>query len=115
MINNERALNDSRSYLTDYNRRDTLRDVERVFRELDGQGPCPETMSIANLVTAATHCPTPHVIHGAYFRVRIFGNGNLHLQSEERRVGKGGVRTVRSRWWPNASKKKKYLQEHKMA
>src|SRR3546814_6190245 len=55
----ERALNDSRSYWTDYNRRDTLRDVERVFRALDGQGPCPETMSIANLVTAATHCPTP--------------------------------------------------------
>src|SRR3546814_377432 len=75
----ERALNDSRSYWTDYNRRDTLRDVERVFRELDGQGPCPETMSIANLVTAATHCPTPHVIHGDYLRVRIFGNGNLHL------------------------------------
>src|SRR3546814_5222722 len=31
----ERALNDSRSYWTDYNRRDTLRDVERVFRELE--------------------------------------------------------------------------------
>src|SRR3546814_7969254 len=48
------------------------------------RSPCPETMSIANLVTAATHCPTPHVIHGDYFRVRIFGNGNLHLWFERK-------------------------------
>src|SRR3546814_7678385 len=41
-------------------------------------------MSIANLVTAATHCPTPHVIHGDYFRVRIFWNGNLHLWFERK-------------------------------
>src|SRR3546814_14510544 len=103
-------------------------------------------MSIANLVTSATHFPTPHVIHGDYFHVRIFGNGNLHLwferkdllvevnkllaeyygevigdgydtteaaetpdyhmtpaknfRSEERRVGKEGVSTCRSRWSP---------------
>src|SRR3546814_12547204 len=38
----ERALNDSRSYWTDYNRRDTLRDVERVFRELVGPGRSEE-------------------------------------------------------------------------
>src|SRR3546814_6933389 len=41
-------------------------------------------MSIANLVTSATHFPTPHVIHGDYFHVRIFGNGNLHLWFERK-------------------------------
>ncbi|MFD1960616.1 DUF4942 domain-containing protein [Novosphingobium panipatense] len=38
----ERALSDSGRWWSDYNRRDTLRDVERVFRELDGLGPAPK-------------------------------------------------------------------------
>lgn len=80
----ERALSDSRSYWSDYNRRDTLRDVERVFRELDGLPACSERESIAHQVTAAAHEPTPHVLDGAYFRIRIFGNGNLHLWFERK-------------------------------
>src|SRR3546814_8048450 len=78
----ERALNDSRSYWTDYNRRDTLRDVESVFRELDGQGHCPETKSIDHLVTAHTHSPTPHHIQRHSFPLLIFRHRNLHLWFE---------------------------------
>jgi hypothetical protein len=36
-----------------YERRDTLRDVERVFLELDGKPPVSESQSIAGLVTDA--------------------------------------------------------------
>lgn len=79
----ERALSDSGRWWNDYNRRDTLRDVERVFRELDGKGPCPESMSIIEQVTARRD-ETPFVIHGDYFRVRVFGNGNLHLWFERK-------------------------------
>lgn len=79
----ERALGETLSWWSDYNRRDTLRDVERVFRELDGLGPCPESESIASLVTGHRGA-TPCVIHGAYFRVRVFGNGNLHLWFERK-------------------------------
>ncbi|MBK9003567.1 MAG: DUF4942 domain-containing protein [Sphingomonadales bacterium] len=60
-----------------------MRDVERVFRELDGQGPCPESMSIIEQVTSGRDY-TPFVIHGEYFRVRVFGNGNLHLWFERK-------------------------------
>ena len=79
----ERALSDDLSWWSDYNRRDTLRDVERVFRELDGLGPCSEAQSIANLVTGHRG-DTPFVVHGDYFRVRVFGNGNLHLWFERK-------------------------------
>lgn len=79
----ERALSESRSYWTDYNRRDTLRDVERVFRELDELGPVPESASIARRITD-TREATPFVIEGDYFRVRVFGNGNLHLWFERK-------------------------------
>lgn len=79
----ERALSDSLSWWSDYNRRDTLRDVERVFRELDGLGPCPESQSIASLVVGH-HGKTPCVIKGDYFRVRVFANGNLHLWFERK-------------------------------
>lgn len=79
----ERALGDSGRWWSNYNRRDTLRDVERVFRELDGLGPCPESMSITEQVTSRPD-HTPFVIHGDYFRVRVFGNGNLHLWFERK-------------------------------
>lgn len=79
----ERALSDSLTWWSDYNRRDTLRDVERVFRELDGLGPCPESQSITSRVTGLRG-QTPCVIHGDYFRVRVFGNGNLHLWFERK-------------------------------
>jgi predicted RNA methylase len=79
----ERALSEGRSYWTDYNRRDTLRDVERVFRELDGLAPLSEGESIARRVTD-TQEPTPFVLHGDYFRIRVFGNGNLHIWFERK-------------------------------
>jgi protein-L-isoaspartate O-methyltransferase len=79
-----RALSEGRSYWQDYNRRDTLRDVERIFRELDGKGPCSESESIANRVTDSRGEPTPYVLHGDYFRIRIFGNGNLHIWFERK-------------------------------
>ncbi|MCW2406930.1 hypothetical protein M2336_003614 [Sphingobium sp. B1D7B] len=79
----ERALSDSLNWWDSYNRRDTLRDVERVFRELDGLGPCPEHQSIISRVTGL-HGQTPCVIKGEYFRVRVFGNGNLHLWFERK-------------------------------
>lgn len=80
----ERALSDYGSW-SNYNRRDTLRDVERVFRELDEAGPCSEAESIASRITdARRNKPTPYVIEGDYFRVRIFGNGNLHIWFERK-------------------------------
>ncbi|MCW2339120.1 putative RNA methylase [Sphingobium sp. B2D3A] len=79
----ERALSESLHWWSVYNRRDTLRDVERVFRELDGLGPCPEHQSITNQVTGLGG-QTPCVIKGDYFRVRVFGNGNLHLWFERK-------------------------------
>jgi hypothetical protein len=48
----DRPISDYGSW-SSYQRRDTLRDVERVFRELDGQGACPEAQSIVSLVTSA--------------------------------------------------------------
>ncbi|NMN07523.1 MULTISPECIES: DUF4942 domain-containing protein [unclassified Novosphingobium] len=79
----ERALNDGLTWWSAYNRRDTLRDVERVFRELDGLGPCPEHQSIISQVTGLRG-QAPCVIKGDYFRVRVFGNGNLHLWFERK-------------------------------
>lgn len=78
-----RALSEGLSYWVDYNRRDTLRDVERVFRELDGLGPCPEAHSIAKQVLDHRG-DTPKLVQGQYFRVRVFGNGNIHLWFERK-------------------------------
>lgn len=80
----DRAISDYGS-CSSYQRRDTLRDVERVFRELDGQGACPEAQSIVSLVTSAHRDRTlPYVIQGDYFRVRVFNNGNLHIWFERK-------------------------------
>src|SRR3546814_18875847 len=85
-----------------YERRDTLRDVERVFLELDEKPPVSEGNSIASQVadSARVRGSLPTVIEGDYFRVRVFKNGNLHIRSEERRVGKECVSTCSSRWSP---------------
>lgn len=80
----DRALSDYGSW-SSYQRRDTLRDVERVFRELDGQGACSEASSIVSQITDAKRGrPLPYVIAGDYFRVRVFNNGNLHIWFERK-------------------------------
>src|SRR3546814_497498 len=67
-----------------YERRDTLRDVERVFLELDEKPPVSEGHSIASQVadSARVRGSLPTVIEGDYFRVRVFKNGNLHIWFE---------------------------------
>lgn len=81
-----------------YNRRDTLHDVERIFRELDGKPPFDNNVYASNerkrhgapdmrswgVVRRLSHAlisriPTPFVLETEYFRLRVFGNGNLHL------------------------------------
>ena len=79
----DRALNEWGSW-DRYERRDTLRDVERVFLELDEKPPVSEGHSIASQVADAARVrgSLPTVIEGDYFRVRIFKNGNLHIWFE---------------------------------
>ena len=81
----ERALNDWGSW-DRYERRDVLRDVERVFLELDEKPPVSEAMGIAGLVSDAgrRRDNLPDVVHGDYFRVRVFKNGNLHIWFERK-------------------------------
>lgn len=80
----ERALSEYGSW-HNYDRRDTLHDIERVFRELDGKGPLPSESGIAARISDARRSQsTPYVIEGDYFRVRVFGNGNLHLWFERK-------------------------------
>ncbi|WP_206245860.1 DUF4942 domain-containing protein [Novosphingobium terrae] len=78
------SLEEGGSSWKHYERRDTLRDVERVFRELEGKEPLSEAISISSLVTRASKMPRPHVIEGEYFRIRLFSNGNLHLWFERK-------------------------------
>tara|TARA_R110000868_G_scaffold362700_1_gene624947 strand:+ start:1292 stop:2425 length:1134 start_codon:yes stop_codon:yes gene_type:complete len=79
----DRALNEWGSW-DRYERRDTLRDVERVFLELDEKPPVSEGHSIASQVadSARVRGSLPTVIEGDYFRVRVFKNGNLHIWFE---------------------------------
>ena len=79
----DRALNEWGSW-DRYERRDTLRDVERVFLELDEKPPVSEGQSIASQVADAARVrgSLPTVIEGDYFRVRVFKNGNLHIWFE---------------------------------
>lgn len=69
-----------------YERRDTLRDVERIFLELDGQPPhgYDHAGAIHNQIykereTARRLGDFPAMVEGEFFRVRAFKNGNLHL------------------------------------
>lgn len=70
-----------------FNRRDTLHDVERIFRELDGVGPIGVNQAggIVHQVEQAKRAGgLPKLVQGDYFRVRVFGNGNLHLWFERK-------------------------------
>jgi protein-L-isoaspartate O-methyltransferase len=84
----ERAMNaDSWGGWSNYNRRDTLHDVERIFRELDGVGPIGmnERLGIVYHVEQAKKAGgLPTLVEGDYFRVRVFQNGNLHLWFERK-------------------------------
>jgi hypothetical protein len=74
----ERALNEWGSW-NRYDRRDTLADVERIFAELED---VPGSSVIDEIANMPRHTPTPYVVQGRWFRVRVFGNGNLHLWFE---------------------------------
>lgn len=88
-----------------YNKRDTLQDVERIFYELEGEEQPAVTDELSRelnkqeregvkygrladlpITRAAAHAwrteSLPHVIKGRFFRVRIFNNGNLHIWFE---------------------------------
>lgn len=81
----ESALSDGGSYWSRYERRDALHDVERVFLEMDGKPPVNWDGGIAGRITSERRGrATPFVIEGDYFRVRVFGNGNLHLWFERK-------------------------------
>lgn len=70
-----------------YNRRDTLHDVERILRELDGRGPIGIDHG-DGIVRQVEHAKRagglPKLVKGDYFRVRVFQNGNLHLWFERK-------------------------------
>lgn len=59
---------------------ETLRDVERAFAELDGQRQPERAAGIVGLIDGVRSSePRPVVVESAYFRVRIFKNGNIHI------------------------------------
>lgn len=75
----ENALSEYGSW-NSYNREETLFDIERIFRELEELPPLTRQASITSEVTRLWRIQaTPFVIEGDYFRIRVFGNGNLHL------------------------------------
>ncbi|BCA57704.1 DUF4942 domain-containing protein [Sphingomonas sp. HMP6] len=84
----ERAMNaDSWGGWSDCNRRDTLHDVERIFRELDGAGTIAmggKGGIVAEVEAAKRAGGLPSLVQGDYFRVRVFQNGNLHLWFERK-------------------------------
>jgi protein-L-isoaspartate O-methyltransferase len=96
----ERAFDVDSSWWNHQNRRDTLQDVERIFRELDGKDPIAmqtgiktsrngepieEAVGIVGKVVQARQAKAfPMLVQGEYFRVRVFQNGNLHLWFERK-------------------------------
>lgn len=71
---------DSHGFRYNSRQQDTLLDVERVFLVLDNK----KVAAYGGIVhqcrqEAGWGSPRPIVIEGAYFRIRIFGNGNAHL------------------------------------
>jgi hypothetical protein len=86
----DRAFSGDSSWWVSDNRRDTLHDVERIFRELDGKEPIQLQYGIGKgesedegIVGRVVHARQgrdfPMVVENDYFRVRVFQNGNLHL------------------------------------
>jgi len=97
----DRAFGIDSSWWVSDNRRDTLHDVERIFRELDGKGPIPMSYGISHrrgepvppeevegivgkVVQARQDRVFPMLVRNEYFRVRVFQNGNLHLWFERK-------------------------------
>lgn len=80
----ERALNEWGSW-NNYDRRDTLTDIERTFAELEGQPPIGAAGSIEDMASHAMKSKDlPCVVQGRYFRARVFKNGNIHLWFERK-------------------------------
>lgn len=99
-----RAFSVDSSWWVNDNWRDTLHDVERIFRELDGKppiamqygidrprrgepepiGPKPEVGIVGKVVNARQDGNFPMLVANDYFRVRVFQNGNLHLWFERK-------------------------------
>jgi predicted RNA methylase len=84
----ERAMrSDSWGGWESYNRRDTLHDVERIFRELDechALSPDDKEGIVYQVKQAHRSGGLPQLVQGDYFRVRVFKNGNLHLWFERK-------------------------------
>lgn len=61
-----------------YERRDTLHDVERIFRELDGLAPLDYDKGITAELSQIARS-RPGECENDYFKARVFKNGNVHL------------------------------------
>src|SRR3546814_17389803 len=68
----------------------------------------PETRSMGAMLADARHRDAL-ADWRKRMRARVQADGNW-TRSEERRVGKEGVRPCRSRWWPDHQKKKHNTQ-----
>ena len=76
------AFNGHGDWRTHYGQQDTLLDVERPFLILDGKPPCkPENGIIGQMIKEREgyRGVRRSLHHGAYFKIRVFENGNCHL------------------------------------
>lgn len=81
----DRAFDTSWSISWNYHGRkdETLRDIERVLRVLDGQEHPEKAAGIVGAIDAErTNKSFPILVQGEFMRVRIFKNGNAHLWFE---------------------------------
>lgn len=72
----ENALTEYGSF-NSRNRADTLMDVERIFRELDGKPPIGFNGICSRIQLRMAN--RPERVEDEYFKVDVFKNGNLHL------------------------------------
>src|SRR3546814_5561917 len=73
------------------------RGEEEIFDALNDRERSPAHHEV---LPAAVGGPVRELLDGAPLAVRMRRTRGVHLRSEERRVGKGWVRTCRSRWSP---------------
>lgn len=77
------AFDDMGSWNYHNGKRDTLRDVERAFHELDGKRMPEAYAGIVGAIDDArrelSYGPHAYEAFSPYFRAKIFKNGNLHL------------------------------------
>ena len=77
------AFDDMGSWNYHNGKRDTLRDVERAFHELDGKRMPEAYAGIVGAIDDAkrelSYGPHAYEAFSHYFRAKIFKNGNLHL------------------------------------